>query len=119
MYKTFAVLENQNYQLDRQFKQNYILVNVIAEGYDQKRFVEFMVKKKSKCKIFIELTFIFFIDTTPNVDYFTKDEVKKMVLEFKEKCETGELDRVRRINFASLICTIPFLDGSQQLYDEW
>jgi len=41
-----------------------------------------------------------------------------MVLEFKEKCETGELDRVRRINFASLICTIPFLDGSQQLYDE-
>ena len=113
-----AVLENQNYQLDRQFKQNYILVNVIAEGYDQKRFVEFMVKKKSKCKIFIELTFIFFIDTTPNVDYFTKDEVKKMVLEFKEKCETGELDRVRRINFASLICSIPFLDGSQQLYDE-
>lgn len=46
-----AVLENQNYQLDRQFKQNYILVNVIAEGYDQKRFIEFMVKQKSKCAI--------------------------------------------------------------------
>ena len=34
------------------------------------------------------------IDTTPNVDYFTRDEVKKMVREFKEKCEAGELDRV-------------------------
>ena len=45
-----AVLENQNYQTDRSFKQNYILVNVIAEGYDQKRFIEFMVSQKSKCK---------------------------------------------------------------------
>ena len=33
-------------------------------------------------------------DTTPNVDYFTRDEVKKMVRDFKEKCEAGELDRV-------------------------
>jgi len=30
------------------FKQNYILVNVVAEGYDQKRFIEFMVRQKSK-----------------------------------------------------------------------
>ena len=29
-----AVIENQNYQIDRMFKQNYILVNVVAEGYD-------------------------------------------------------------------------------------
>ena len=29
-----AVVENQNYQIDRLWKQNYILVNVIAEGYD-------------------------------------------------------------------------------------
>jgi hypothetical protein len=29
-----AVIENQNYQIDRLWKQNYILVNVIAEGYD-------------------------------------------------------------------------------------
>ena len=29
-----AVIENQNYQIDRMWKQNYILVNVIAEGYD-------------------------------------------------------------------------------------
>lgn len=90
-----AVLENQNYQLDRQFKQNYILVNVIAEGYDQKRFIEYMVKQKSKCDIFPVLTiFSRSSDTTPNVDYFTKDEVKSMVRVFKEKCETGELDRV-------------------------
>ena len=39
-----AVVENQNYQVDRLWKQNYLLVNIIAEGYDQKRFLEFMVK---------------------------------------------------------------------------
>ena len=38
----------QNYQLDRFWKQNYILVNVIAEGYDQKRFSEALMKAKSK-----------------------------------------------------------------------
>ena len=43
-----AVVENTNYVTDRSFKQNYILVNIIAEGYDQKRFIEFMVKQKSK-----------------------------------------------------------------------
>ena len=43
-----AVVENQNYQIDRLWKQNYILVNIIAEGYDQKRFNEHMVKQKSK-----------------------------------------------------------------------
>jgi len=91
-----AVLENQNYQLDRQFKQNYILVNVIAEGYDQKRFIEYMVKQKN---------------TTPNVDYFTKDEVKSMVRVFKEKCETGELDRVARSNSI-------MNDSSSNMFDE-
>ncbi len=50
-----AVIENQNYQIDRMFKQNYILVNVIAEGYDQKRFIEFMVKQKSKSHTKIDL----------------------------------------------------------------
>jgi hypothetical protein len=51
-----AVIENQNYQIDRLWKQNYILVNVIAEGYDQKRFIEFMVKVKSKCRHLATLT---------------------------------------------------------------
>ena len=109
-----AVLENQNYQLDRQFKQNYILVNVIAEGYDQKRFIEFMVKQKSKCAkyeshLILWLQYLL-ADTTPNVDYFTKDEVKKMVREFKEKCETGELDRVSSIDDVPL-STHAFVDG--------
>ena len=39
---------SQAYLVDRLWKQNYILVNVIAEGYDQKRFLEAMVKAKSK-----------------------------------------------------------------------
>lgn len=39
-----AVVENQNYQVDRLWKQNYLLVNIIAEGYDQKRFLEHMVR---------------------------------------------------------------------------
>lgn len=34
----------QNYQIERMWKQNYILVNVIAEGYDQKRFIDFLIK---------------------------------------------------------------------------
>lgn len=29
-----CVVDNQNYQVDRLWKQNYILVNVLAEGYD-------------------------------------------------------------------------------------
>lgn len=49
-----ATIENQNYQIDRLWKQNYILVNVIAEGYDQKRFIEYMVKVKSK--LFVHLS---------------------------------------------------------------
>ena len=43
-----ATVGIQNYQIERLWKQNYILVNVIAEGYDQKRFLEHMVKAKSK-----------------------------------------------------------------------
>ena len=43
-----AVVENQNYQIDRLWKQNYLLVNIIAEGYDQKRFLEHLVRQKSK-----------------------------------------------------------------------
>ena len=36
------------YQNDRHWKSNYILVNVISEGYDIKRFLEALVKEKSK-----------------------------------------------------------------------
>ena len=34
------------------------------------------------------------LDTTPNVDYFTRDEIKKMVREFKEQLASGELSSV-------------------------
>ena len=57
------------------------------------------------------------IDTTPNVDYFTRDEIKTMVREFKEKCETGELDRVSNHSDV-LISMIVFLVGAQQLHLE-
>ncbi len=36
-----------SYQLERQWKQNYILVNVMAEGYDIKRWLEYMMQQKS------------------------------------------------------------------------
>lgn len=36
------------YQNDRHWKSNYIVVNVVAEGYDIKRFLEALVKEKSK-----------------------------------------------------------------------
>ena len=39
-----STIAMQNYQIERMWKQNYILVNVIAEGYDQKRFIDFLVK---------------------------------------------------------------------------
>ena len=33
------------------------------------------------------------IDTTPNVDYFTRDEIKKIVREFKQKiADDGDMD---------------------------
>ncbi len=34
------------YTNERQWKSNYILVNVIAEGYDIKRFLETLVREK-------------------------------------------------------------------------
>lgn len=36
-----------SYQQERQWKQNYILVNVLAEGFDIKRFLETIQKEKS------------------------------------------------------------------------
>ena len=37
-----------NYQLDRLWKQNFLLVNIMAEGYDQQRFIRYMCKQKGK-----------------------------------------------------------------------
>ena len=62
-----AVIENQNYQVDRLWKQNYILVNIIAEGYDQKRFIEHMVKTKSKSSS-LHKARSYFAVTTPTLE---------------------------------------------------
>lgn len=43
-----ATAHNVSYVAERQWKSNYILVNVIAEGYDIKRFLEVLVKEKGK-----------------------------------------------------------------------
>ena len=34
------------------------------------------------------------LDTTPNVDYFTREEIRKLVKDFKTKCSEGQLDAV-------------------------
>lgn len=76
--------------MERLWKQNYLLVNIISEGYDQKRFLEFMVKTKSKPFLFYILTYYAtFIDTTPNVDYFNRDELRELVKNFKDEMENG------------------------------
>ena len=87
-----ATVNIQNYQIERLWKQNYILVNVIAEGYDQKRFLEQMVKAKSK---FAKISsYEMFIDTQPNVDYFTREELKALVKQFKDDVNKGKLNDV-------------------------
>lgn len=43
-----ATKYNANYQNERQWKSTYILVNVVSEGYDIKRFLEKLVSAKSK-----------------------------------------------------------------------
>ena len=45
---TKATKYNANYQNERQWKSTYILVNVVSEGYDIKRFLEKLVATKSK-----------------------------------------------------------------------
>ena len=61
----------------------------MAEGYDQQRFVRFMCKQKGKI---IYLLLIVLIDTTPNVDYFTREEIRALVKEFKDEESDAESD---------------------------
>lgn len=37
-----------SYQAERQWKQNYVLVNIVAEGHDMRKFLEALQKEKSK-----------------------------------------------------------------------
>jgi len=53
-------------------------VNVVSEGYDIKRFLEALVKEKSK----IILKFIF-LESIPNIDFFTREELRSVVRKFK------------------------------------
>jgi hypothetical protein len=61
----------------------------MAEGYDQQRFVRFMCKQKGKL-IYLWLTQP--IDTTPNVDYFTREEIRAVVKEFKDEETDAQSD---------------------------
>ena len=38
--------------------------------------------------------FLNHIDTTPNVDYFTREELRKIVRDFKQKIASGEDNEV-------------------------
>ena len=62
------------------------MVNVIAEGYDIKPFLERLVSAKSKNFI------LNCIDATPNIDFFTREELKEIVQKFKEDINNGQLD---------------------------
>ena len=74
---------------------------MIAEGYDQKRFLEHLVKVKSKYILYPNQhnSLLVNLDTTPNVDYFTRDEMKVCVREFKEKVAAGDLNDVSTHNY--------------------
>ncbi len=50
-----ATAANHTYVNERQWKSNYILVNVIAEGYDIKRFLEVLVREKGKATPWVQL----------------------------------------------------------------
>lgn len=89
-----------SYQQERQWKQNYILVNVTAEGYDMKRFLEYLQKEKGK----FALKFFILLDSQPNIDFFSRDELKAVIKRFKADVADGNLQNVRTffiINFNS------------------
>ena len=89
-----ATSQIHTYQVERLWKQNYILVNVVAEGYDQKRFLEHMVKAKSKFSRRILILMFCSTDTTPNVDHFTREELRDLIRTFKDEMSSGNLDEV-------------------------
>ena len=39
-------------------------------------------------------------DTTPNVDYFTRDEIRSVVKDFKTKVAAGEADAVSNFSLS-------------------
>jgi len=58
------------------------------------------------------------IDTTPNVDYFTRDEIKKIVRSFKEAIANGnESVCVNRSNVTLADCVFLLVLDEQEHHD--
>lgn len=58
-----------------------------------------MVKQKSKSQtepncLLTNLNLFSVADTTPNVDYFSRDEIKSLVKKFKEAVADGNMNEV-------------------------
>ena len=62
----------------------------MSQGYDIKRFLEHLCKVKSK----IQACSTYLLDH-PNVDFFTREELKKVVADFKQQADSGEFQDVR------------------------
>ena len=65
-------------------------MEVVSQGYDIKRFLEHLCKVKSK----IQTLSLNSIDH-PNVDFFSREELKKVVADFKQLADAGEFQDVR------------------------
>lgn len=87
-----ATIFSQNYLMDRLYKQDYIKINVIAEGYDIRRLYKLMQTEKGRWSAIILYLSELYIDNNPNIDFFTRDELKKLVEKFK-KAEDERLEQ--------------------------
>lgn len=93
-----------NYQNERQWKSNFILVEVVSQGYDIKRFLEAMISDKSKSiRVNPEVT-------QPNIDYFTREQLKQIVDKFKQDARDGKLQDSAMIASALDISTGKIFD---------
>lgn len=52
-------------------------MNVVSEGYDIKRFLEALVKEKK---------------SQPNIDFFSREELRAVIKKFKQDTLEGKLD---------------------------
>jgi hypothetical protein len=59
------------------------MCDVVAQGYDIKRFLEAMCEKKSKIHACHDTTLMLILESTPNIDYFTRDELRELIKQFK------------------------------------
>jgi hypothetical protein len=64
---------------------------VTAEGYDMKRFLEYLQKDKSNFALSSDIPFL---DSQPNIDFFSRDELKAIIKRFKTDVAEGNLEDV-------------------------